>query len=255
MTLFLTSSPCLDDVPQGVSLPCIFNPVNGFVDRLSECWTPDSNVLIIAADPDNADLNDEMAQTFCDCFLYHGLTIGDAALLDARCEEYAAELVAGADFILLGGGHVPTEKAFFDRIGLRDLLRGFDGVVMGVSAGSMNAADEVYAQPELEGESIDPEYERFIDGLGLTDLNILPHYQMVRDNILDGRRLYEDITFGDSAGRTFYVLPDGSYILQRDGQAQLCGEGYVIRDGRMRRICREGCVLSLGAHDKTGKDD
>lgn len=40
----------------------------------------------------------------------------------------------------------------------------------------MNRAREVYAQPELEGESVDTEYQRFLDGLGLTELMILPHY-------------------------------------------------------------------------------
>ena len=36
MHLFLTSSPCNDDVPSGVALPCIFFERNGFVDRLRE---------------------------------------------------------------------------------------------------------------------------------------------------------------------------------------------------------------------------
>lgn len=88
---------------------------------------------------------------------------------------------------------------------------------MGISAGSMNCADMVYAQPELEGEAADPSYERFIVGLGLTERNILPHYQMVKDYTLDGLRLMEEITYPDSAGREFYALEDGSYILCADG--------------------------------------
>ena len=40
MTLFLTSSPCWDDVPEGCDLPCIFNERNGFVDALRESVAP-----------------------------------------------------------------------------------------------------------------------------------------------------------------------------------------------------------------------
>ena len=246
MTLFLTSSPCLDDVPQGVRLPCVFNSINGFVDNLRAACRDGMRMLIIAGDPDNAPLNDEMAQTFRGCFEYPSIRPSFFALLDTRNEAFAPQLVAGADFIMLAGGHVPSQAAFFERIGLRALMEGFDGVVMGVSAGSMNAASTVYVQPELPGESIDPGFQRFAPGLGLTDLQTLPHYQMVKDNLLDGRRLYEDITFGDSHGHAFYVLVDGSYIMQQRGEACLYGEAYLIRDGAMTMICREGESLPLG---------
>ena len=97
----------------------------------------------------------------------------------------------------------------------------------------------------MAGESIDPDYERFIPGLGLTNLNILPHYQMVRDNILDGRRLYEDITFADSIGHAFLVLVDGSYVLEEEDRCEVYGEAYLIFSGKMMKICDEGDMLSL----------
>ncbi len=53
----------------------------------------------------------------------------------------------------------------------------------------------------MEGESIDKEYERFLSGLGITKLMILPHYQDIKNDILDDRRLFEDITYPDSYGR------------------------------------------------------
>lgn len=135
---------------------------------------------------------------------------------------------------------MPTQNAFFAEIGLRALLREYAGVIIGVSAGSMNCTGTVYAQPELPGESVDPGYRRFLPGLGLSDVQILPHYQMVKDRLLDGKRLFEDITFADSRGRTFYALVDGSYVMREDAEYTLWGEGYVIRDGTMRPVCREG---------------
>ena len=70
----------------------------------------------------------------------------------------------------------------------------------GISAGSMNMAQTVYAQPEEPGEGIDPDYVRFFPGLDLTEVNVLPHYQKVKNDTVDGLRLFEDIT-----------LPDHSY--------------------------------------------
>ena len=245
MIVFLTSSPCDDHVPEGVHMPCILNEANDFVRHLADGWKPMSRFLIISAYPDNYEMNDEMADTFEKAFNYHGLTLSDMTICDSRNESRLPELLTASDVIMLAGGHVPTQNAFFKRIGLRALLEGYKGIVIGVSAGTMNSADVVYAQPEEPGESIDPDYQRFITGLGLTDVMILPHYQRVKNNMLDGRRLYEDITYGDSIGRKFYVLVDGSYVLVKDGRTKLYGEAYLIQDGEIKQICKEGEHLAL----------
>ena len=245
MILFMTSSPCDDHVPAGVNLPCILDERNDFVKNLRARWKPDSRLVVVCSDPYNFALNDEMCDTFTGCFRYHGLTVSSSVMLDSRNERDAGRLIALSDAVLLGGGHVPTQNAFFERIALRSLMREYTGVIMGVSAGSMNCKDIVYAQPELPGESADPQYRRFIPGLGLSRVQVLPHYQMVKDNILDGRRLFEDITFSDSHGRSFYALTDGSYIMRIDDHYSLWGEGYLIRDGQMTQICREGEHIDL----------
>ena len=245
MRLFLTSSPCDDHVPEGFSIPCILNRENGFVDRMSEEWKPESRGLIISADPDNSALNDEMKDTFREAFAFHGLSLSRMLICDSRNETEAAALIAQSDMIILAGGHVPTQNAFFRRIGLKELIRDFPGTVMGISAGTMNCADIVYAQPEEEGESVDPAYKRFIPGLALTDIMVLPHYQKVKDYYLDGKRLYEDITYGDSMGRKFYVLVDGGYVLVQDGKTVICGLAYLISDGMITQICSEGEQLKL----------
>ncbi len=235
--VFVTSSPCDDDVPEGVDQPCIFFEKNGFVERLRERVGENANFLVFPGDPDNFELNDEMMDTFVKCFEYHGMHIQSAVMCDSRNEYRAQEFIDHSDLILLGGGHVPTQAAFFERIGLREKLQGFEGVIMGVSAGSMNSADIVYAQPEMPGESVDPDYERFIPGLGLTDVNIMPHYQKARYYELDGRWLYDEITAEDSMGHAFYAMPDGSYILVEDGDTVMYGEGYLMADGKLTKIC------------------
>ena len=211
MVVFLTSSPCDDNVPNGYNMPCILDCRNQFVDQMKKWWKQNSIGIIVAAYPCNFALNDEMRDTFEKAFTYHGLSFEKLILVDARNDEHIQEFVDDADFIMLAGGHVPTQNAYFKYLGLRDKMKYFQGIVMGISAGSMNAAEIVYVQPEEEGESVDPGFERFAAGLGLCKVNVLPHYQRVKDNYLDGRRLIEEITFEDSFGQRFLALIDGSY--------------------------------------------
>ena len=166
-------------------------------------------------------------------------------LCDRRNGRDIVSKLGSYDMVILGGGHVPTEKAFFDEIGLRDALKSWDGIVMGISAGSMNCADIVYAQPEMPGEAVDPSYQKFIQGLGLTDVNVLPHYQAVKDDWVDGLRLMEDITYPDSIGRAFHAIVDGSFVLQTEDRKEIRGEAYRIADGQIRKVCEYGEVLKL----------
>ena len=177
-------------------------------------------------------------------FANAGIHFTGYQVLDALNADRAGELVADSDLIVLAGCHVPTQNAFFQEIGLRELLVDYPGVVMGISAGSMNSADIVYAQPEEPGESA-PEFQRFLPGLGLTQVNVLPHYQKVKNDILDGLRVFEDITYADSMGKTFIAIPDGSYIVDDGADRILFGEGYRIRNGILEMPTRAGEELDL----------
>ena len=103
----------------------------------------------------------------------------------------------------------------------------------------MNSGSEVYAQPELEGEVLDPEYVRFTDGLGLMDYMILPHYNVLKDKYLDGKHLIKEVAIEDSYGRKIYAIPDGSYVLIKDGKAEIIGEAYLIADGKITEYRQE----------------
>ena len=235
MTLFVTSSPFIDGVA-----PATLSNANGFVDRIRRALLPYPRCLYICSSPERHDLNCLYGADIFMGFANAGIHFSSYQVLDARNADRAGELVRNADLIILAGGHVPTQNAFFQKIGLRRLLENHPGVVMGISAGSMNSADVVYAQPEEPGESA-PEFQRFLPGLGLTNVQILPHYQKVKDDILDGRRLFEDITYADSWGHTFYALPDFSYIVDDGNTAILCGEGYRIRNGVLE-LQKEGIL-------------
>lgn len=173
-----------------------------------------------------------------------GLPVSVVEQCDGRNPE-AVERIGETDVLVLTGGHVPTQNRFLHRLGLKERLADYRGIIVAWSAGSMNCADPVYAGPEFEGEAVDPGYERWLPGLGLTDIHIFPHFQSLRGEYLDGLRLLEDITLPDSMGHEIIALNDGSYILLEDGQAQVFGEAYRIRDGVVQQICADGESASL----------
>lgn len=236
--VFLTSSPTgpLDRsrVTEGL------DEKNRFAENLKQCWKSYSRCLMITASPEEYEQNDEMVEFFRSTIKKAGLSYEAFDLWDGRTEEFSVERLLRYDVIFLGGGHVPTQNEFFRRIDLKEKMQDFSGIVIGISAGTMNSAEMVYAQPELEGEAADPDYQRFFIGLGLTRTMILPHYQMVKDQVLDGKRLYEDITYGDSFDKRFLALPDGSYLLIRNGEETVWGEAYEISDGKISKICGDG---------------
>ena len=239
MILFLTSSPCVPNADRA-----ILNPANGFVDRLKAALPPEPKCLFVCSDPDSPELTDRFGQEMSEAFAEAGMELKEFTTLDRRNDEAAQALIWESDLVILAGGHVPTQNAYFQEIGLAELLENYQGILMGISAGTMNCAWQVYMQPEEPGES-DPDFPRFATGLGLTGINVLPHYQQVKDYTLDSLRLFEDITYADSLGHSFLALVDGSYIFN-DGEGELLfGEAYTIEDGVLEQISEENDITLL----------
>lgn len=154
MKLFMTSSPSGQYLEERKS-PQPLNNDNNFVDNIKKIWKENSNGLLIAAFPDESDMNDQMKEGLKKSFELSGFSVKEFNVCDRRNFSEAEKLISNADFIILSGGHVPTENQFFKEIGLKEKIRNFKGIVIGISAGTMNCAERVYAQPEEEGESTD----------------------------------------------------------------------------------------------------
>ena len=240
----LTSSLGGSSKVNGIRVPSVLIQHNGLLDNLKSIWTPNANVLIICADPNDYEKNDSVCACLKESLPMSGLSVSHIDKCDDR-NPSAVDALESINVLILAGGHVPTQNRFMKQLCLRGRLQDYPGIVVAWSAGSMNCADAVYAGPELEGEAIDPFYERWITGLGLTDINIFPHFQSLKDDYLDGLRLIEDITYADSIGHEIIALNDGSYIMLEDGKTTLYGEAYRIKDGHQWQICKDGESLSL----------
>ena len=240
MTVFMTSSPCVIGADRA-----ILSNANDFIDNLKAALPPRPRALYICSNPDTPEETDGYGRDILTAVKEAGIALSQWTILDGRNEADAQLLIWQSDLIVLAGGHVPTQNLFFQKIKLAKLMKNYQGVVLGISAGSMNCARRVYAQPEDPGESR-PDFQRFYPGLGLSEINILPHYQQVFDRMLDGKRLYEDVTYPDSIGNSFLSLVDGSYILEKGGETTLYGEAYALTDGKFFQISHVDEVVPLG---------
>ena len=241
MILFLTSSPCIYKLS-----PATLTESNGFASRIRSKLPPKPKTLFVASSPEDHKMADFYAGDMAGAFLRAGIDVSDWKLLDGLNADRALELLAWSDFIILMGGHVPTQNAFFQSLNLKRLLEGYPGVVMGISAGSMNAAETVYAQPEESGES-GPDFRRWYPGLGLTHINICPHYQEVieKNMTVDGHPIYPDLTAADSMGHTFHIFPDGTYLYKDEKEYAIYGECWQMKDGKQTKLTELGQKIDL----------
>lgn len=240
MITFLTSDPGTTYIEGKTGL----NDDNRFLENLYKYLPKKVSVLIMSSDPYSKEMNDGNVEFMREELPKSGFEVEKVDICDDKHRELVNHMNE-YDLVLLAGGHVPTENKFFKEISLKDRIHEYKGVVMGISAGTMNQAELVYAMPELEGESLDPNYERYITGLGLTHINIIPHYQWLKTVILDGKNMIEEIAVGDSYGRKFYGIVDGAYVLVEDGVHTLYGEGYLICDGEIKKICNKDKSIVL----------
>lgn len=244
MKAVLTSSLGGSFKVDGKRVPSALLTDNGLLDKLKEVWINNAKVMIICASPYDYEKNDSVCECLKEAFPMSGLNISYIDKCDDRNEELIEKLEE-MDVVLFAGGHVPTQNEFMKKLKLRERLMNFNGLIIAWSAGSMNCATNVYAAPELEGEAVDPYYKRWITGLGITEINIYPHYQLLKNEYLDGLRVMEDITYADSFKHEILAMNDGSYILIEDGTEVLFGEAYLIKDGCKEQICKTGQSVVL----------
>lgn len=209
---------------------------NSIVDNIKSCIKGYNNVLYIASVEDNPSATDMYGKVTCEGAI---LTFGfkSYTILDGRNMDKAKELVKQADMIILCGGHLPSQNKFFNKINLSEIIHDSEAVICGISAGTMNSAKNVYCPPELDGETAE-DFERNLDGLGLTDLNIIPHFSDRVDFRVDGKRYVEDILMPDSYNFPLLILNDGSYVMKYgEDMVQVRGLAFALKQGVITKIC------------------
>ncbi len=245
MIVYLTSSfiPLHEEGASAKSAPW---DCHGFFEDLKKEWPERARLLYVPCGAEN-NFDDDQMERMLDALTFNGLSIEEVRIQGENTSYSARENVLWSNVIYLAGGHAPTQLAFMNRIGLKKALLNYKGIVIGLSAGSVNAASYVYLMPELEGEAIDPNFVRLSYGLGLTNLQIIPHRESMKNKIIDNMHFIEDVVIPDSFGRRFYLINDGSYFKVKSGKTVFKGEGEIIEDGTIRPL-KQGTIVPYMGH-------
>lgn len=145
------------------------------------------------------------------------------SLLDGRInKEDGLKLLEEADVIYLQGGDPYIQLDYIKKNGYDVFLKNYNGIILGLSAGSMNLG-------KVSFYSKDEEYTKttFYEGLGIVDLTISPHFD------INNKEEVEELVKGSYKHRII-GLPDNSCIIvNNDGVAKSININYVYENGKL----------------------
>ena len=159
-------------------------------------------------------------QFFLKMFRESGISFDEAYVVDGRMTVAEAQkALTEADVVWLSGGDTPVEFAYLKKYGLDTILKQHEGVVIGMSAGSINMAKSAICTLSC-GHAKQEVYE----GLGFVDFSVEPHFvrEKLSEELLELSKKY-----------LIYGLCDNSIIVSKDGKVSVYGEVYCIKDGQM----------------------
>lgn len=156
-----------------------------------------------------------------DTFSFSDLDTFD--LIDGRTsQDEGIKLLQNADIIYLQGGDPFVQLKYIKDNGYDLFLKSYRGIVLGVSAGTMNLG-------KIAFYSKDDDYPEtfFYNALGLTNLTIDPHF-----DINDKDRV--DDVIKNSMEHKVIGLPDYSVIvIDEKGNVKEFGNNYVFENGTL----------------------
>lgn len=248
-TVFLTSSFNNYTKINGEKVATKIDNTNHFMDRLRLSVPKIDNIVFVSSNPDGYEKTDDYAKIILQSLKLENYDIKNVTILDNRFKGDIKNAILNADVVLAMGGHVPTQNKFMHKIDLPKILKEYKGVYIGQSAGSMNASKIVYSQPEEKEEFYDPNYNKKLVGLGLTDIIIMPHMNNATKYEIDGTTQY-DMCLKDSYDFHHYGIVDSGFVEIADNTTTVWGRTTYFCNGKETLVCKNGenKILNL---DKT----
>lgn len=238
MIKYLTSDFKNYEKVNGEKITKPIDNTNGFVDSLKSNLKKTEKIVFVVSDGHQEhEKNMVYANIFFDSLKMVGIHFNEYCVLEDVTRDKASEYIAGADIVFLCGGRTSYQMKFFDEINLKELLENYNGIVIGQSAGAINMADVVYNSPE-DLEQSDP---IIYPGLGLTNINIEPHFQYDTTDFDETEQYQRNNILEESMKRCIIGQCNGSHVMvDEDNNVIICGQTYMIDNGNIELICRDG---------------
>ncbi len=195
-------------------------------DLFANVLTARKHFAFVASDFDSDyEKNDIFFRLILEMFSQADIRFDSSCVVDGRMSAAEAqETISCADVVWLAGGDTLTQFGSLVKYGLIDVIRRHEGVVIGMSAGTLNMAKTTVLYDPPYGQTTAVIY----DGIGCVDITADPHFEP--DNVS------EDI-LAASEHHVIYGLCDNGIILRRsDGSTEFHGEVYRLSNRRLERI-------------------
>ena len=195
--------------------------VNGFTKKQKEFLKKDiknnMNIVFIASSFDNYERNDIKHKELVKLFNDININFNSIYLIDNRIDSNKSkELIKKSDIIFLMGGDPKKEMDSIIEYDLVSDIKTKEGIIIGVSAGSMNQITNVIYKDEIDNNIL-IKYK----GLGFFNTNIYPHVDINNKEYL--QEIFEVSKYGK-----ILCLPNSSFIRIENNKVDIIGEYYYI---------------------------
>ena len=231
MIRILTSDFKNYEKKDGIKITRPMSNENGLVDQLKNALKRNKKVVFVSSDINSTpDSVESYARIFFDSMKMVGITFEEYCILDGTKVNKSKEYIENADLVFLCGGDTYNQHLLFEKINLKLLLSTYSGVVMGQSAGAINMAEHCFNSPE-ELEESEPV---FFEGLGLTNINIEPHFVYDTSRFNENEKYQRKVIIDESYNRPIYGQCNGSHVfIDENNIATIYGETYLIINGNI----------------------
>lgn len=152
-----------------------------------------------------------------------GIHFENSYVVDGRMDAAEArKAVSKADVVWLAGGDTPVQYAYLVKYGLDDAIRKHPGLIIGMSAGSIDLGKTAICTLTCRHNELE-----IYNALGCVDISVEPHFdhQNVTDELMQLSKEY-----------TIYGLCDDSVIVCSDEKKEFYGEVYKLSNGTMEQL-------------------
>lgn len=118
------------------------------------------------------------------------------------------------DVIFLMGGNPINQIEIINKINLKNIINKAK-VVIGVSAGAINLSKEA-----IYFNDYSKKVEMY-DGLGLTDINVYPHFDITNEYFVEEVKMVSRL-------KSLIALPNNSFIKIDDKQIEFIGDSFKV---------------------------
>lgn len=204
----------------GISKEQGFNKVQR--ERLKKDIKNNDTIVFIATTFDDYEKNDLYYNNLIKHFKNIDITFNKAYLIDNRvAKDLAKDYILKSNIIFLMGGDAKKQIDSVKEYDLFEILKSKQGIILGVSAGSMNQSSRVVYKNDYNNYVIE-DYE----GLGYIDINIYPHLDF--NNIDYLKEVFEVSNYTKTV-----ALPNDSFIRIENNNIDFVGEYYTIQNSKI----------------------